>query len=124
MPQANSSTGTRYQPIVIVGAGLAGLQAANNLITKFPDLLLVEASSRLGGRIQQVSCSIAVFVDYKLLLAHCNSSTDLQEALRYSAINFIFCDCHQIEGIAPWPVQLGPEFIHGAKSSLKVRAYP
>lgn len=26
----------------------------------------------------------------------------------------------QVDGIADWPVQLGPEFIHGAKSSLKV----
>ncbi|CAL8464484.1 g4019 [Coccomyxa elongata] len=47
------------------------------LLSKYPDLLLVEASSKVGGRVQQV------------------------------------------EGIVPWPVQLGPEFVHGAKSSLK-----
>lgn len=26
----------------------------------------------------------------------------------------------QVDGILPWPVELGPEFVHGAKSSLKV----
>ena len=26
----------------------------------------------------------------------------------------------QVNDVADWPVQLGPEFIHGAKSSLKV----
>ncbi len=26
----------------------------------------------------------------------------------------------QVDNVADWPVQLGPEFIHGAKSSLKV----
>lgn len=26
----------------------------------------------------------------------------------------------QVEGVLPWPVELGPEFVHGAKSSLKV----
>lgn len=24
----------------------------------------------------------------------------------------------QLEGLAPWPIQLGPEFIHGAENSL------
>ncbi len=26
----------------------------------------------------------------------------------------------QVEGIVPWPIEVGPEFIHGAKTSLKV----
>ncbi len=29
----------------------------------------------------------------------------------------------QVDNIVDWPVQLGPEFIHGAKSSLKVCSY-
>lgn len=27
----------------------------------------------------------------------------------------------QVHGIAPWPVELGPEFVHGANTSLAVR---
>ena len=26
----------------------------------------------------------------------------------------------QVDNVVDWPVQLGPEFIHGAKSSMKV----
>lgn len=26
----------------------------------------------------------------------------------------------QVEGVVAWPVEIGPEFIHGAKTSLKV----
>ncbi|KAK9823038.1 hypothetical protein WJX81_001999 [Elliptochloris bilobata] len=59
------------------GAGLSGLYATRELRKHFTDVLLVEASAHVGGRIQQV------------------------------------------DGLMPWPVELGPEFIHGAKSSLK-----
>lgn len=41
--------------VIIVGAGIAGLAAARELLSTFPDLLLVEASHRRGGRILQVS---------------------------------------------------------------------
>lgn len=40
--------------IVVVGAGIAGLAAAKELSKCFPDVLVVEASDRLGGRIKQV----------------------------------------------------------------------
>ncbi|CAK0783395.1 hypothetical protein CVIRNUC_006594 [Coccomyxa viridis] len=63
--------------VVVIGAGLSGLQAANRLSQHFPDIVVLEASSQIGGRIRQV------------------------------------------DNVADWPVQLGPEFIHGAKSSLK-----
>ncbi|KAK9823039.1 hypothetical protein WJX81_001999 [Elliptochloris bilobata] len=63
--------------VVVVGAGLSGLYATRELRKHFTDVLLVEASAHVGGRIQQV------------------------------------------DGLMPWPVELGPEFIHGAKSSLK-----
>ncbi|EIE19221.1 amine oxidase [Coccomyxa subellipsoidea C-169] len=52
MPRSES-TGASFHSIVVIGAGLSGLQAANKLVEKYPDLLLVEASSRLGGRVQQ-----------------------------------------------------------------------
>ena len=44
-----------YHSVVVVGAGVAGLTAAGALQAAFPDLLLLEASARLGGRILQAS---------------------------------------------------------------------
>ena len=41
--------------VIVVGAGIAGLAAAKELLPRFPDLLIVEASHRRGGRILQVS---------------------------------------------------------------------
>lgn len=65
--------------VVVVGAGVAGLTAANRLRQLgIDDVLVVEAADHVGGRIKQV------------------------------------------EGVLPWPVELGPEFVHGAKSTLKV----
>ena len=43
-----------YHSLVIVGAGAAGLYAAQLLRPQFPDLLVVEAQDRIGGRIKQV----------------------------------------------------------------------
>jgi len=40
---------------VVVGAGVAGLQAARQLLPGFPDLLVLEASHRIGGRVKQVA---------------------------------------------------------------------
>eukprot|EP00897_Mesotaenium_endlicherianum_P002621 jgi/Mesen1/2387/ME000157S01526 len=70
----------RYD-VVIVGAGLAGLQAAQSLRREAPTLriIVVEASSRIGGRIKSVS------------------------------------------GMAPWPVELGAEFLHGRDHSSAKR---
>ena len=44
-----------YHSVVVVGAGVAGLQAARQLLPSFPDLLVLEASHRIGGRVKQVS---------------------------------------------------------------------
>ena len=43
-----------YHSVVVVGAGVAGLQAARQLLPSFPDLLVIEASHRIGGRVKQV----------------------------------------------------------------------
>jgi monoamine oxidase len=43
-----------YHSVVIVGAGLSGLYAAQQLRHHYPDVLVVEASDHIGGRVQQV----------------------------------------------------------------------
>lgn len=45
----------QFHSVIVVGAGISGLSAARELLPSFPDLLLVEASERLGGRIDQVA---------------------------------------------------------------------
>ncbi|GAX76666.1 hypothetical protein CEUSTIGMA_g4112.t1 [Chlamydomonas eustigma] len=60
--------------VVVVGAGAAGLYAAQMLKAQCPDVLVLEAQDRVGGRIRQV------------------------------------------HGLAPWPIQAGAEFVHGANS--------
>lgn len=49
--------------VVVIGAGLSGLQAARTLSKAFPDLLVVEASEHIGGRVRQVQlhCICSVF---------------------------------------------------------------
>ena len=54
VPMAPSSADTPYHSVVIVGAGVAGLNAARQLLAAFPDLLVLEAADRIGGRIKQV----------------------------------------------------------------------
>lgn len=43
-----------YHSVVIVGAGITGLYAAQLLKHQFPDLAVIEAQDRIGGRIKQV----------------------------------------------------------------------
>ena len=43
-----------FHSVVVVGAGLAGLSAAFQLQPLCPNLLLLEASDRIGGRVQHV----------------------------------------------------------------------
>jgi monoamine oxidase len=45
-----------FHSVVVVGAGISGLYAAQLLRRQFPDILVVEAQDRIGGRIMQVSC--------------------------------------------------------------------
>ena len=44
-----------YHSCIVIGAGLAGLYAAQQLKERYPDVLVVEAQDRVGGRVRQVS---------------------------------------------------------------------
>ena len=46
---------TGHHSVIIIGAGITGLHAAQLLKQQYPDLLVVEAQDRIGGRIKQVS---------------------------------------------------------------------
>ena len=46
--------------VVVIGAGLSGLQAARTLSQHFPDIVVVEASSQVGGRIRQVRSALVI----------------------------------------------------------------
>ena len=47
-----STAKTVYHSLVVVGAGFSGLYAARLLRKQFPDLLIVEADNRIGGRVR------------------------------------------------------------------------
>ena len=47
-----------HHSVIIIGAGIAGLHAAQQLKKQFPDVLVVEAQDRIGGRIKQVGAQI------------------------------------------------------------------
>src|SRR5436305_14419046 len=42
---------TRYVDVVVVGAGLAGLTAARQLVKKGKKVVVIEADKRVGGRV-------------------------------------------------------------------------
>ena len=49
--------------ILIIGAGVAGLAAANHLLSNnIKDFLIVEARNRIGGRV--VAINIGKFIDF------------------------------------------------------------
>ncbi|GLC55793.1 hypothetical protein PLESTB_001029400 [Pleodorina starrii] len=63
-----------FHSVAVIGAGLSGLYSAHLLKDRFPDVVLLEAQNRVGGRVKQ------------------------------------------IHDLAPWPVEAGPEFVHGRNS--------
>jgi monoamine oxidase len=64
---------------------------------QFPDLLLVEAQDSIGGRIKQARRLSPVCTALQLI----------------SMLPQL-----QVHGLVPWPVELGPEFVHGRHSAL------
>lgn len=44
-----------YHSAIVVGAGCAGLYAAQQLKEQYPDVLVVDAQNHVGGRVRQAS---------------------------------------------------------------------
>ncbi len=119
---------------IVVGAGLSGLYAAQQLKKFFPDVLVVEAHSDIGGRVRQVREGVtysAVSLESvdTVLLAVMNARAAAAAARhRRPALprpplpsppptqNTLPSLSHQLHGLAPWPIEAGPEFIHGAEN--------
>ena len=53
--------------VVVLGAGISGLYAAQLLKPRFPDLLVLEAQDRIGGRIKQVASLAFQGTDYSII---------------------------------------------------------
>ncbi|XP_059821672.1 spermine oxidase [Hypanus sabinus] len=61
-PLNRGSQGKRQPRIVVIGAGLAGLSAVKRLLVNgFTDITILEASERIGGRVQSVKLGCATF---------------------------------------------------------------
>ena len=48
--------------VVVIGAGLSGLQAAQSLSKHFNDVAVLEASEHVGGRVRQVKLATVISV--------------------------------------------------------------
>ncbi|XP_078264161.1 spermine oxidase [Rhinoraja longicauda] len=61
-PLCRGSRRKRQPRIVVIGAGLAGLSAARLLLASgFTDVTVLEASERIGGRVQSIKLGCATF---------------------------------------------------------------
>ncbi len=77
----DASTNTQDCSVVVIGAGLSGLQAAQSLCTSFPDVVVVEASDHIGGRVREVEIIVVIWgqisvvslIIWHLLTIHCHS---------------------------------------------------
>ena len=106
MPSALTET----HRVVVVGAGLAGLSAARLLQNHFPDIIVLEATQQPGGRVRQAIIGLLLPIIY--WVACCNATAP-------DHVTFM-----KVHDIAPWPVEAGPQFVHGANSSLKASHLP
>lgn len=54
---------SRTADVIVVGAGLAGLTAASELRKQRVDIILLEASSRIGGRVSSTTSKLGSQLD-------------------------------------------------------------
>lgn len=58
MSENEATTATKEHKVIIIGAGMAGLSAANHLIKNgVTDFRILEARGRMGGRIVSIDLS-------------------------------------------------------------------
>ncbi len=117
--------GTPFHSVVIVGCGISGLYAARLLRKRFPDLLCVEATDRIGGRIQHVSDAPAEAPCMRVhdpFGAACSALVPRAVRDVYALLN-ARAPAAQVEDFVSWPVQEGPEFVHGFTAPLRVRPH-
>ena len=85
------SSQEEFRAVVVIGAGSSGLYAAQKLKTRFPDVLILEATERIGGRIHEVGVflmrRLCTFLDSR--------------RLKTLSLNYV-----QVHGLAPWPIQV------------------
>ncbi len=72
----SSISDSEYCKVVIVGAGMAGLAAANTLVLNSMSFVIVEAQDYVGGRIKPIATSgiLSQFPEsifFYFLICHC-----------------------------------------------------
>jgi phytoene dehydrogenase-like protein len=101
------------RPIVILGAGMAGLQAATQLHRKNSPFLLLEKSDRPGGRVQ--SDIVAGFIlDHGFQVLQTNYPS-IQQSLDLQALNLQAFD----SGAALWQKGLWTSFLNPLRSGMQ-----
>ena len=93
------------------------LYAARLLRKQFPDLICLEANDRIGGRVQHVR-----LIACRLSQAWTQLSQRHVPRIRLLPCVYTCGSELQLEDFVAWPVQEGPEFIHGLNAPLRVRS--
>ena len=70
-----------YHSCVVVGAGLAGLYAAQQLKDRYPDVLVVEAQDHVGGRVRQVNMFMPTLQSSRCAMCHMSIASQFTRLL-------------------------------------------
>eukprot|EP00965_Chrysotila_dentata_P198767 6179004-Pleurochrysis_carterae.AAC.1 len=107
-----------HYPVIVVGGGLAGVSAAVELHRHGLGVLLVEAHSRLGGRMR--SCNMDILAnrvsgscDTSLELANPGSETSQQSHTGVGTVRGC-SGCGQHAAVSQPVLELGAQWIHGS----------